>query len=157
VNPRKLADPRQVADRLHSAAVHLLRRLRVEDTASGLSAPRLSALSVIVFAGPLSLGELAEAEQVRPPTISRLVKDLESERLLERLRDPEDGRIQRVQATERGRVLLQEGRARRVAALARDLAALPAGDLEILARAAVLLDRLTLPPDHPQRGEPDLR
>ena len=81
-----------IADRLHSAAIHLLRRLRQEDAAAGLTAPRLSALSVIVFAGPLTLGELAEAEQVRPPTISRLVQGLEAEGLVERSRDPVDPR-----------------------------------------------------------------
>jgi hypothetical protein len=66
-------DAEAIADRLHSAAIHLLRRLRREDATSGLSAPRLSALSVIVFGGPLTLGELANAEQVRPPTMTRLV------------------------------------------------------------------------------------
>ena len=52
-------DAERTADRLHSAAIHLLRRLRREDAATGLSAPRLSALSVVVFGGPLTLGELA--------------------------------------------------------------------------------------------------
>ena len=68
-----------LADQLHSAAIHLIRHLRQEDDASGLTAPRLSALSVIVFGGPLTVGELAHAEQVRPPTISRLVSDLEEQ------------------------------------------------------------------------------
>jgi DNA-binding MarR family transcriptional regulator len=145
-------DPERIADSLHSAAIHLLRRLRGEDAASGLSAPRLSALSVIVFAPrPLTLGELAEAEQVRPPTISRLFQGLEAEGLVERLPDPHDGRVQRVRATDEGRRLLREGRARRVAALARDLERLPPGDLETLDAAAELLERLALPPDHPRR------
>ncbi len=56
-----------VADRLHSAAIHLLRRLRRTDEATGLSPARLSALSVVVYAGPRTLGELAGIEQVRPP------------------------------------------------------------------------------------------
>lgn len=150
-SPRQPPRPAEVADRLHSAAIHLLRRLRGEDSASGLTAPRLSALSVIVFAGPLTLGELADAEQVRPPTITRLVKELEAEGLVERLADAADRRIQRVRATERGRHLLHEGRARRVRALARDLEALPARDLAALARAATLLERLSRPPDHPLR------
>lgn len=153
-SPEPGEDPARVADRLHSAAIHLLRRLRQEDAGSGLSAPRLSALSVIVFAGPLTLGELAEAEQVRPPTISRLVKQLESDGLVERLPDPRDGRVQRVRATGRGRALLQEGRTRRIATLTGDLAALPPGELVTLARAADLLERFALPPDHPGRGEP---
>jgi len=63
----------ELADRLHSAAIHVLRRVAREDTASGLGGPALSALSVVVFGGPLSLGKLAEAEQVTPPTMTRTV------------------------------------------------------------------------------------
>src|SRR5256885_16104382 len=63
----------ETADRLHSAAIHLLRRLRVRDRESGVGPAQLSALSVLVFGGPRSLGELADAEQVRPPTMSRIV------------------------------------------------------------------------------------
>src|SRR2546421_5682696 len=85
---------RAIADRLHSAAIHLLRRLRVEDKASGLSGPRISALSVIVFRGPITMGALAEAEQVRPPTITRLVAGLERRGLVRRVRHTTDGRIQ---------------------------------------------------------------
>jgi DNA-binding MarR family transcriptional regulator len=120
-------DPRHVAaaERLHSAAIHLLRRLRREDAASGLTAPRLSALSVLVFGGPLSLGALAAAEQVRPPTMTRLVAALERLGLATRVPDAADGRVVLVQATARGRRLLDAGRARRVAALAARIAALP--------------------------------
>ncbi|MGD2115618.1 MAG: MarR family transcriptional regulator [Acidobacteriota bacterium] len=158
--PRDEHDPRdstarseaeRIADRLHSAAIHLLRRLRQEDAASGLTAPRLSALSVIVFGGPLTLGELAEAEQVRPPTISRLVQGLEADGLVERLPDPDDRRVQRVRATEAGRRLLDEGRARRIRALAGEVATLPRRDRSLLAQAAELLEHLALPPDHPRR------
>ena len=80
-----------MADRLHSAAIHLLRRLRVEDEALGISAPRLSALSVLVFAGPRRVGELAEAEQVEPPTMTRLVDGMERDGYVARAPDPEDG------------------------------------------------------------------
>src|SRR5437879_12518765 len=66
----------EAADRLHSAAIHLLRRLRVRDRESGVGPAQLSALSVLVFGGPRSLGELADAEQVRPPTMSRIVSGL---------------------------------------------------------------------------------
>ncbi len=134
-----------IADRLHSAAIHLLRRLRPEDEASGLTAPRLSALSVIVFAGPITIGDLAAAEQVRPPTISRLVKELERDGLVTRDRDPEDGRVQRLRATARGRRTLEDGRRRRVAKLAADLARLPAAERRLLARAADSLEKLSRP------------
>ncbi len=134
-----------IADRLHSAAIHLLRRLRPEDVASGLSVPRLSALSVIVFAGPITIGDLAAAEQVSAPTISRLVKELEQEGLVTRERDSDDGRIQRVIATARGRRTLEAGRRRRVAKLAHDLAHLPAAERRLLARAAEVLEKLSRP------------
>jgi DNA-binding MarR family transcriptional regulator len=133
----------QLADRLHSAAIHLLRRLRREDAASGLSAPRLSALSVIVFGGgPVTLGQLAAAEQVRPPTMTRLVNALEAEGLVTRHADPADGRVTYIKATAQGQALLRAGRTRRVAALAQQLAGLSAADRDVLARAASVLDEL---------------
>jgi DNA-binding MarR family transcriptional regulator len=116
-----------MADRLHSMSIRLLRALRVEDDAARVSAPRLSALSVVVFAGPISMGELAAAEQVRPPTMTRLVQGLEAERLVERSPDPTDGRQVLVSATGRGRRLLEQARRRRVDALAGRLAALSEG------------------------------
>ena len=131
-----------VADRLHSAAIHLLRRLRVADAASGLTAPRLSALSVLVFGGARTLGELAEAEQVRPPSITRIVRNLEADGLVEREPDPADRRIVRVRATDRGRRILEEGRRRRISDLAARLRDVDAGDLDTLERAAELIERV---------------
>src|SRR3989442_5177443 len=93
---------RAIADRLHSAAIHLLRRLRVEDKAMGLTGPRASALSVLVFRGSLTMSQLAEAEQVRRPTITRLVDGLERRGLVRRVSDAEDGRVQLVEATAAG-------------------------------------------------------
>src|SRR6476660_7502746 len=131
-----------LADGLHSAAIHLLRRLRREDDASGLPAPQLSALSVIVFGGPITLGALAAAEQVRPPTITKLVATLEDAGLVQREPDAEDRRIVRVRATARGARLLQEGRRRRVAALAASLAELADADRAKVARALPILERI---------------
>ena len=111
-----------VADRLHSAAIHLLRRLRVEDEALGISAPRLSVLSVLVFVGPMRIGELAHAEQVEPPTMTRLVDGLERDGYVTRAPDPEDARAVQVRATARGTRALKRGRAMRLQALARTLA-----------------------------------
>ena len=136
-------DPNVIAERLHSAAIHLLRRLRREDDASGLSAPRLSALSVIVFGGPITLGALAAAEQVRPPTMTRLVQGLERDGLVTRGTVEGDARSVLIRATPRGTRLLHEGRTRRVRRLASDLAGLKAGELHILARAVDVLERVT--------------
>ena len=135
-------DAERTADRLHSAAIHLLRRLRREDAQSGLSAPRLSALSVIVFGGPVTLGALAEAEQVRPPTMTRLVTALEDDGLVVREPDADDGRLTQIRATPRGRTLLMQGRARRVAALTAQVRGLGAGERADLERALPILQGL---------------
>lgn len=132
----------EVATRLHSVAIHLLRRLRREDEALGISAARLSALSVVGFGGPRTLGELAAAEQVRPPTMTRIVAALERAGLVERRPDHDDGRVTRIAATDRGRALLEEGRARRTGRLAARLEALPPADLATLDRAGALLEAL---------------
>jgi DNA-binding MarR family transcriptional regulator len=131
-----------VADRLHSAAIHLLRRLRVEDEALGISAPRLSALSVLVFGGPLRIGALADAEQVEPPTMTRLVDGMERDGFVRRGPDPEDRRAVVVQATSKGTRALQKGRAQRVAALTADIRTLSPEQLADLAAGVEALERM---------------
>src|SRR5450759_5281443 len=108
---------RSVADRLHSAAIHLLRRLRRQDEAMGLTAARASALSIMVFGGPVTIGRLATAEQVSAPTMTRLIVGMERDGLVRREDDPADGRLVWLHATAKGTRLLREGRRRRVAAL----------------------------------------
>jgi DNA-binding MarR family transcriptional regulator len=129
VKKKSVASPEllETADKLHSAAIHLLRRLRVRDRESGIGPAQLSALSVLVFGGPRSLGELADAEQVRPPTMSRIVSGLQRAGLVKR-EATEDGRRVRLEATPKGTKILWEGRKRRVASLANALAAL--GEVE---------------------------
>lgn len=138
----------RTAERLHAAAIHLLRRLRREDSVSGLTAPRLSALSVIVFGGPLTLSALADAEQVRAPTITRIVAALEGAGLVAREPDPTDGRAALVRATPAGVRLLEEGRARRLSSLAAQMAELPPNELATLEQAADILERLVRVPEH---------
>jgi len=132
----------RVADRLHSAAIHLLRRLRVEDEALGISAPRLSVLSVLVFAGPQRIGELARMEQVEPPTISRLVDGLVREGLAVREPDPDDARAVQVHATPIGVRTLRRGRARRVETLRTRLATLSPTELAALGEGVEVLERI---------------
>lgn len=134
-----------VADRLHSAAIHLLRRVRREDAGAGLTAPQLSALSVIVSHGSLTLGELARAEQVRPPTITRIVAGLEGAGLATRTARPGDRRVAVVAPTPRGARLLEEGRRRRIAALAAEIVALSRAEVAALGRSLDVLERLVGP------------
>jgi DNA-binding MarR family transcriptional regulator len=132
----------QLATRLHSAAIRLLRMLRREDESSGLSAPRLSALSVVVFSGPISLAELAAAEQVRPPTMTRLVEALVQDGLVTRTTDVHDRRVVRISATESGKEVLEAGRRRRVEALTRRLGGLADSERRALLRGVELLERV---------------
>jgi len=133
---------RDVADRLHSAAIHLLRRLRRQDDAMGLTAARASALSILVFGGPATLTTLARAEQVSAPTMTRLVLGMERDGLVRRAADEYDGRVVWLHATAKGTRLLHEGRRRRVAALSEDLDTLSASDRATVAAAADILERM---------------
>ncbi len=130
------------ADRLHSAAIHLLRRVRKQDAVAGVGPAQLSALSVLVFAGSKSLGELAAAEQVKPPTMSRIVAGLKRSRLVEITRDPTDARRMSIRATTKGRRLLQHGRRRRIEYLAAHLDSLTTAELAQLAAAADILEAM---------------
>ena len=127
---------------LHSVAVRLLRLVRAEDDAGGLSGPRASALSVLVFGGPQTLGALARAEQVRPPTITRLVQGMASDGLVRLKDDPADARIRRVEATAKSRRLLLEARDRRVGRLADLLETLPPSARRTVGRATTVLSEL---------------
>jgi DNA-binding MarR family transcriptional regulator len=120
----KLTKTEELADRLHSTAIHLLRQARVQDAATGLAPARLSALSVLVFGGAMSLNALAKAEQVRPPTMSRIVDALEAEKLIRRTVNPQDRRAVVLEATEKGTAILWQGRKRRVKFLAKHLSRL---------------------------------
>ena len=104
-----LAQRSAVADALHSAAIHLLRGVRKEDERSGVGPARLSALSVLVFAGPMRLTELARVEQVKPPTMTKVVAGLEAAGLVRRRADAEDARAVRLEATARGTTHLASG------------------------------------------------
>jgi DNA-binding MarR family transcriptional regulator len=137
-----MLDEFAIADRLHSAAIHLLRRVRRVDEATGLSASKLSALSVVVFAGPITLRDLAAAEQVRPPSMTRTVQELEAEGLIAREPDERDRRAVRIRATARGKRLLKQGRGARISLLAEWLRGLEPGELAVLDEAGRLLERI---------------
>jgi DNA-binding MarR family transcriptional regulator len=135
------AEAYRIGDWLHSAAVHLLRKVRAQDRGSGIGPAQLSALSVLVFGGPRSLKELAEAEQVRPPTMSRIVVGLERTRLVRR-KATDDKRRMLLEATARGARILHEGRRRRVAMLVRTLQQFSEDELREAAAAAEFMRKL---------------
>jgi DNA-binding MarR family transcriptional regulator len=135
-------DSESIAFELNSVAIHLVRRLRQADLSLGVSAARLSALSVLVFGGPRTITELAAAEQVAQPTMTRLVAALEQEGWVARSAHPDDGRAVVIEATAAGRKLLERGRRQRVERLAAELDSLSPREQDTLARAARILRRL---------------
>jgi DNA-binding MarR family transcriptional regulator len=132
----------RLANRLNSAAIHLLRRVAQVDAGTGLTAARLSALSVLAYGGPQTMGELARRERVSQPTVSRLVDALVRDRLVTRDPDDTDRRIVRIAVSPKGRAHMERGRARRIDALAGELAVLSDGELDALAGAVTVLERL---------------
>ena len=135
-------DVLELADGLHSTAIHILRQLRVEDRASGVGPAQLSALSVLVFGGAMSLKQLAEIEQVKPPTMVRVVHGLVEQRLASSRADRDDARKIRISATARGRALMHRARLRRVGALARMLADKTTVERAEIAAAVTILRNL---------------
>jgi DNA-binding MarR family transcriptional regulator len=133
---------REAADRIHSAAIHLLRRVReVDSLAMGISPARASALSVLVFGGARSLTELARAERVTSATMSKLVTALEAEGLLRRYPDVNDARSIRIEATPKGRRILERGRERRLDLLERLLGDASEADITAVHTAASVVER----------------
>lgn len=160
------SDPstRETSNRLHSVAIHLLRGLQAEDAASGLTRARLSALSVLVFAGPLRVSRLAEIEGVRPPTMTGLVRGLEQQGLVRRRPDPSDARACLVFASDDGWRILEEARSRRLGSIERKVGALSPADQKLIGKAARILARIfvpdglpPLPPDESSKRRPLLR
>lgn len=138
----------EIANRLHSHAIALLRRARSGDRELELTPERLSLLSVLAYAGPKTVGELAGSEMVSAPAISRILGALESDGLIRRVRGAQDRRQVYAHATEAGKALMERGRAARVSRIAAELTRLQPEELAILATAMTIFDQLG------QRSEP---
>lgn len=145
VKPRALRSSEELADTLALLAIKLPRTLRAMDAAPKLTNSESSALGVLVHAGAMNLGKLAEYEQVTPASISRTIKVLEKRGLVSRIRDEADGRGSVVQATSPGKRVFKEGHNRKLAPLVEWIDQVPASDrarlldvLDLLEAAAVL-------------------
>ena len=133
--------PADLADGLRLAVTRLARRLRQQSDVDA-SPTQVAALSTIEREGPLTLGELAAHERVRPPTVTAAVVRLEERGLVVRRADPDDRRVVHVEITAAGRKLLARTRSRKTAFLSKRLAALDDHDREVLAAAVAVLDRV---------------
>jgi DNA-binding MarR family transcriptional regulator len=129
----------QLAPRLRLAVTRMARRLR-QEAGADLGPSQTAALATVQRHGPLSPSELAEIERIKRPTATRIVRHLEEAGLVERVRDPEDGRASILSVTAEGRALLRRLRERKTAYLAKRLAAMDPDDRRTLERAADLLE-----------------
>jgi DNA-binding MarR family transcriptional regulator len=139
-----MSSAREAADRIHSASIHVLRRVSREDPKAGVSPARLSALSVLVFVGPKTVSELAAMERVRVPTMSRLVAAMEEEGLVRRVPHGTDARAVVLHATARGKRVLERARELRLSFLESLLAGASPQELATVREAADIVDRLVL-------------
>ena len=131
-----------LANELRLAIHRLTRRMRQQHAPSDLTLTQISAMAILWREGPMTAGELAAKEQVRPPSITRVVDSLERESLVRRTDSPTDGRQVLVRLTGLGNRRIEEYVKEREAWLAQQLTALSNEDREILAKAAVLLNDL---------------
>jgi DNA-binding MarR family transcriptional regulator len=141
-SPRQTVAASELAARLAGLSTVLQRHLSRADAGEGLTRARLSALALLVLGGPRTLGELAAAEHVRPPTMTRLVQAMEADRLVIREPNPHDGRSIVIRATARGEAQLDQGRARQIAPLTASISALAGAQRLQLEDAADLLGRV---------------
>lgn len=129
-----------IAARVHSAAIHLLRHVRRNDPLMALTPARASVLSVLVFGGPKSPGELAHMEQVAAPTMTKLINGLVRDGYVLKRPSSEDGRAVVISATAKARHALEAGRQRRIE-MVRDLfAELTDEEWQTLGDAALLIE-----------------
>jgi DNA-binding MarR family transcriptional regulator len=143
MRPDKTSWAAAVADRLHSASIHLLRFAREADKRAPVGPAQLSALSVLVFAGSRTVGELAELEHVRSPTMSGIVAALEAKGLVRREPHASDRRSVLVHSTPAGAEVLATARDLRIGTIAGRLEELGADQLRLLAAAAEVIDQIS--------------
>jgi len=148
-----VSDVAPLASELRISVHRLTRRLRQQTPTDGLTLTQLSALTVIWREGPLTAGDLAAKEQVRPPSITRVLTGLESLDLVQRLDNPRDGRQVLVQITPLGAHRMEEYVRARELWLEQQLAAMPEQDRDLLSKATLLLDQLAAHHDLAQTDE----
>jgi DNA-binding MarR family transcriptional regulator len=120
----------------------LARRLR-QEAETGITPSMLSALAAVERHGELTMRHLCEAEQVTPPTMTRIVAALVDAGLVTRDADPEDGRVAWVRLTPTGSRLIERSRRRKEAYLAKALQRLEPEEVRTLEEATAILERLT--------------
>lgn len=135
-------DEQEIAEALAASSIKLLRLLRAADQFSKLTNTEASALGVLVHGGPISIGRLAQLEQVRAPSMTRTISNLEKRKLAERVKDPADARCWIVRVTKRGKTLFEQGHERRLAPLRAWIKQLNEEDFGTLVLALPLIEAM---------------
>ena len=139
--PPAVANDPALAAGLRMVVMRLARRLR-QQAEGEVTASQLSALATIDRQGPITLGELASAEQIQPPSMTKIVSGLERHGFVIREPDERDRRIARVRISDEGRKFVARSRTRRNAYLAERLRGFDAEERAVLEQALPLLERL---------------
>jgi len=137
-----MSDVASLANELRLAIHRVTRRLRQQHPTHDLTLTQISALAIIWREGPITAGDLALREQVRPPSITRVVDGLESAGAVTRKDNPADGRQVLVEITPEGIRRMESYVEAREAWLTQQLVGLSVKDREVLHRAAVILNDL---------------
>jgi DNA-binding MarR family transcriptional regulator len=143
VTADELSTTPELASALRTSILRLARRLRqMKDDRLDLSGNQLSAMAVLLNHGDQLMGELAAAERVQPPSMTRIVNGLEARGLVARKPDPRDGRQCLVTLTEPGREILLANRRRRDAWLSQRIEELSPEEQDVIRQAVGILDRV---------------
>ena len=132
----------QLASRLRVSVARLARRLRQEGSREDATPSQLTTLATLYRDGPMTLGDLADAERVRPPSMTKIVTALVERGLVSRVPSTEDARCVRIEATAKGRAEHEEYQKRREAWLNHRLAELTSEERALLMEAVEILDRM---------------
>ncbi|MGN8244976.1 MarR family winged helix-turn-helix transcriptional regulator [Cellulomonas soli] len=118
------------------------RRLKAERGDAALPDPQFNVLAFLHRDGPMTPGQLAEAEHVQPPSMTRTVNCLVELGFVRKDEHPTDGRQVVVSLTEEGQAEVVETRRRRDAWLTARLTAMTPDERDRLADAIELLRRI---------------
>jgi DNA-binding MarR family transcriptional regulator len=133
-----------LASAMRISVIRLSRRLRNErDASDDLTANQLAVLGTLSRNGPLTIGDLAAAEKVQPPSMTRTVSCLADKQLINREPHPTDRRVVVVSLNDAGKAVILESRRRKEAWLNHRLKELTAVERQILREAAPILERLS--------------
>jgi DNA-binding MarR family transcriptional regulator len=132
----------ELAALLRPSLLRLTRIIRNQRVDISVSLTQLSAMSTLHKRGPMSAGELASCERVQPPSMTKVLSNLEERGLVRRDAHPGDRRQAIIAITEAGIALLDSERRSRDTWLSLRLAQLTPDERALLRSVVPVLDKL---------------